>query len=393
MKKCFLLFCIFISLGLSNEIAQKQKDIKENERIVKQLSKKLEDLASEILDNEKNLKKIASEINTLSNKTSKLESSVKIQIKALEQLNNQNKDLLKNKNTIESKLIDLIAKDFAYDLAIPQNYIESEDSIIALEVVSNLDKIFNEEFRKISKDYEDVTKKIEEKQNQISTININLKEYKKQIDELKNLRKKQEMEIAKQKTDKEIYTRKLSSLQEQQQELRKTLSQLKIIKEKEDEKKIAQKQEKNKPKDTSKQQAGTSFQTSSVKRYSGEKTIAPLESYSVKQKFGNYVDPIYNIKIYNENVVLKSTTPDAAVKNVLDGKVVFAKSTPTLKKVVIVENKDGIHTIYAHLDKIAPGVKVGRNIKKGYIIGRVESDLTFEVTQKNYHINPLEMIR
>lgn len=393
MKKCFLLFCVFISLGFSNEIVQKQKDIKENERIVKQLSKKLEDLASEILDNEKNLKKIASEINTLSNKTSKLESSVKIQIKALEQLNNQNKDLLKNKNTIESKLIDLIAKDFAYDLAIPQNYIESEDSIIALEVVSNLDKIFNEEFRKISKDYEDVTKKIEEKQNQISTINTNLKEYKKQIDELKNLRKKQEMEIAKQKTDKEIYTRKLSSLQEQQQELRKTLSQLKIIKEKEDEKKIAQKQEKNKPKDTSKQQAGTSFQTSSVKRYSGEKTIAPLESYSVKQKFGNYVDPIYNIKIYNENVVLKSTTPDAAVKNVLDGKVVFAKSTPTLKKVVIVENKDGIHTIYAHLDKIAPGVKVGRNIKKGYIIGRVESDLTFEVTQKNYHINPLEMIR
>lgn len=393
MKKCFLLFCIFISLGFSNEIAQKQKDIKENERIVKQLSKKLEDLASEILDNEKNLKKIASEINTLSNKTLKLESSVKIQIKALEQLNNQNKDLLKNKNTIESKLIDLIAKDFAYDLAIPQNYIESEDSIIALEVVSNLDKIFNEEFRKISKDYEDVTKKIEEKQNQISTINTNLKEYKKQIDELKNLRKKQEMEIAKQKTDKEIYTRKLSSLQEQQQELRKTLSQLKIIKEKEDEKKIAQKQEKNKPKDTSKQQAGTSFQTSSVKRYSGEKTIAPLESYNVKQKFGNYVDPIYNIKIYNENVVLKSTTPDAAVKNVLDGKVVFAKSTPTLKKVVIVENKDGIHTIYAHLDKIAPGVKVGRNIKKGYIIGRVESDLTFEVTQKNYHINPLEMIR
>ncbi|TXE86248.1 peptidoglycan DD-metalloendopeptidase family protein [Campylobacter volucris] len=393
MKKCFLLFCVFISLGFSNEIEQKQKDIKENERIVKQLSKKLEDLASEILDNEKNLKKIASEISVLNNKTSKLESSVKIQIKALEQLNNQNKDLLKNKNTIEGKLIDLIAKDFAYDLAIPQNYIESEDSIIALEVVSNLDKIFNEEFRKISKDYEDITKKIEEKQNQISIINANLKEYKIQIDELKNLRKKQEMEIAKQKTDKEIYTRKLSSLQEQQQELRKTLSQLKIIKEKEDEKKIAQKQEKNESKDNSKQQIGMSFQTSNVKRYIGEKTIAPLDSYSVKQKFGNYIDPIYNIKIYNENVVLKSTTPDAAVKNVLDGKVVFAKATPTLKKVVIIENKDGIHTIYAHLDKIAPGVKVGRNIKKGYIIGRVESDLTFEVTQKNYHINPLEMIR
>ncbi|MCV3392669.1 peptidoglycan DD-metalloendopeptidase family protein [Campylobacter sp. IFREMER_LSEM_CL2101] len=391
MKKCFLLFLFSFSVLFANEIAQKQKDIKENERIVKQLSKKLEDLASEILDNEKNLKKIASEISTLTSKTSKLESSVKTQIKALEQLNAQNKDLLQNKNKIEGKIIDLIAKDFAYDLAIPKNYIESEDSIIALELVGVLDKIFKEEFYQISKDYEDISKKIEEKQTQITTINSNLKVYKDQIDELRNLRKKQEQEIAKQKTDKEIYTRKLSNLQVQQQELRKTLNKLKIIKEKEEEK-LAQKKEDKKPNSNIKQ-VGSSYQTSSVKRYSGPKTIAPLESYTVKQKFGNYIDPIYNIKIYNENVVLKSDSANAAVRNVLDGKVVFAKATPTLKQVVIVENKDGIHTIYAHLDKIAPGVKVGRNIKKGYIIGRVESDLTFEVTQKNFHINPLEMIK
>ncbi|EII1347435.1 peptidoglycan DD-metalloendopeptidase family protein [Campylobacter lari] len=391
MKKCFLLFLFSFSVLFANEIAQKQKDIKENERIVKQLSKKLEDLASEILDNEKKLKKIALEISTLTSKTSKLESSVKTQIKALEQLNAQNKDLLQNKNKIEGKIIDLIAKDFAYDLAIPKNYIESEDSIIALELVGVLDKIFKEEFYQISKDYENISKKIEEKQTQITTINNNLKAYKDQIDELKNLRKKQEQEIAKQKTDKEIYTRKLSNLQAQQQELRKTLNNLKIIKEKEEEK-LAQKKEDKKPNSNVKQ-VGSSYQTSSVKRYSGPRTIAPLESYTVKQKFGNYVDPIYNIKIYNENVVLKSDSANAAVRNVLDGKVVFAKATPTLKKVVIVENKDGIHTIYAHLDKIAPGVKVGRNIKKGYIIGRVESDLTFEVTQKNFHINPLEMIK
>ncbi|EGK8096964.1 peptidoglycan DD-metalloendopeptidase family protein [Campylobacter lari] len=391
MKKCFLLFLFSFSVLFANEIAQKQKDIKENERIVKQLSKKLEDLASEILDNEKNLKKIASEISILTSKTSKLESSVKTQIKALDQLNAQNKDLLQNKNKIEGKIIDLIAKDFAYDLAIPKNYIESEDSIIALELVGVLDKIFKEEFYQISKDYEDISKKIEEKQTQITTINSNLKVYKDQIDELRNLRKKQEQEIAKQKTDKEIYTRKLSNLQAQQQELRKTLNKLKIIKEKEEEK-LAQKKEDKKPNSNIKQ-VGSSYQTSSVKRYSGPKTIAPLESYTVKQKFGNYIDPIYNIKIYNENVVLKSDSANAAVRNVLDGKVVFAKATPTLKQVVIVENKDGIHTIYAHLDKIAPGVKVGRNIKKGYIIGRVESDLTFEVTQKNFHINPLEMIK
>ena len=77
---------------------------------------------------------------------------------------------------------------------------------------------------------------------------------------------------------------------------------------------------------------GGGYQTSSVKRYSGARTIAPLDSYSVKQKFGNYVDPIYNIKIFNESVILRSSTPDAKVKSVLNGKVVFAKATPMLEK-------------------------------------------------------------
>ena len=137
---------------------------------------------------------------------------------------------------------------------------------------------------------------------------------------------------------------------------------------------------------------GTSYQAGNVKRYSGSKTIAPLDKFSVKQKFGDYVDPVYNIKIFNESVVLRSATTDARVKNVLAGTIVFAKETPVLDKVVIVENGNGIHTIYAHLDKIAPTIKVGQKVKKGYVIGRVKQDLTFEVTQKNYHINPLELI-
>ena len=140
------------------------------------------------------------------------------------------------------------------------------------------------------------------------------------------------------------------------------------------------------------QPMGGGYQTSSVKKYSGEKTIAPLDSYTVKQKFGNYVDPIYNIKIFNESVTLRSTTPDAKVKSVLNGKVVFAKATPMLENVVIIENENGIHTIYAHLSQIAPTVKVGSVVQKGYVIGRVRNDLTFEVTQRNYHIDPLEMI-
>lgn len=151
------------------------------------------------------------------------------------------------------------------------------------------------------------------------------------------------------------------------------------------------------PSDTSGQkvtvrQIGSSYQDSKVKRYSGAKTIAPLDAFEVQQAFGNYTDPIYNIKIFNESVVLRSKTPQATVKNVLSGKVVYAKETNMLDHVVIVENSNGIHTIYAHMTQIAPTIKVGKKIKKGYVIGRIDQDLTFEVTQKNFHINPLELI-
>ena len=119
---------------------------------------------------------------------------------------------------------------------------------------------------------------------------------------------------------------------------------------------------------------------------------APLNGAYLKRKFGNYNDPVYNIKLFNENIVLGSNSGDTQVKAVLPGKVVFAKETAVLDKVVILEHSGGIHTIYAHLNQIPPTVRVGSNVKKGYIIGRIGSDLTFEVTQQNYHINPLDLI-
>jgi murein DD-endopeptidase MepM/ murein hydrolase activator NlpD len=110
------------------------------------------------------------------------------------------------------------------------------------------------------------------------------------------------------------------------------------------------------------------------------------------KKFGPYTDPIYNIKIFNESVSLKPKIANAKVKNVLNGKVILAQNTALLDNVVIVEHSDGMHTIYAHLDQIAPTVEKGKKIRKGSVIGRVKDELMFEVTQKNYHIDPMDLI-
>ncbi|MCR2108488.1 peptidoglycan DD-metalloendopeptidase family protein [Campylobacter upsaliensis] len=391
MRKLFL-FSLFSLLLFANGIAEKTKDLKENERIQQQLSKKLEDLAQDILSGEKNLKNLSEQINTLSSQTSKLEANIKVQNKELNILNNQNKELLKIKSLMESKLISLMAKDFAYDLPIPEGYIEGEESFMAFELLESLDKVLSEEISKLSKDYEGVNLLIENKQKQIEQIRLNLKNYNEQLKELQSLKNRQIKEINQQKTDRQIYAKKLDNLKAQQEELRATLDELKIIDKKEQVKK--QKEETSKLTNNNQKirQIGSSYQGSSVKRYTGKKTIAPLDSFTIKQKFGNYVDPIYNIKIFNENVVLRSKKADATVKSVLDGRVVFAKNTTMLQRVVIIEHNDGIHTIYAHLDKIAPNIKVGKRVKKGAVVGRIKDDLTFEVTQKHFHINPLELI-
>lgn len=391
MRKLFL-FSLFSLLLFANGIAEKTKDLKENERIQQQLSKKLEDLAQDILSGEKNLKNLSEQINTLSSQTNKLEANIKVQNKELNTLNNQNKELLRIKSLMESKLISLMAKDFAYDLPIPEGYIEGEESFMAFELLGSLDKVLSEEISKLSKDYEGVNLLIENKQKQIEQIRLNLKNYNEQLKELQSLKNRQIKEINQQKTDRQIYAKKLDNLKAQQEELRATLDELKIIDKKEQVKK--QKEETSKLTNNNQKirQIGSSYQGSSVKRYTGKKTIAPLDSFTIKQKFGNYVDPIYNIKIFNENVVLRSKKADATVKSVLDGRVVFAKNTTMLQRVVIIEHNDGIHTIYAHLDKIAPNIKVGKRVKKGAVVGRIKDDLTFEVTQKNFHINPLELI-
>ncbi|MCH3853897.1 peptidase M23, partial [Campylobacter jejuni] len=91
-----------------------------------------------------------------------------------------------------------------------------------------LDKILQDEIFKLSKDYEDISKLIDDKQEQIKKINEDLKDYNTQLAKLQNLRQKQVSEIKKQKTDRAIYAKKLENLQDQQDELRKTLNQLKI---------------------------------------------------------------------------------------------------------------------------------------------------------------------
>ena len=94
---------------------------------------------------------------------------------------------------------------------------------------------------------------------------------------------------------------------------------------------------------------GSSYQSTKGGRYTGKKVPGPLDSFRVVKQFGPYTDPIYKIKIHNDSVTLRSNNPDALVKNIMDGKVVFAKEVAALGNVVIVQHDGNLHSIYAHL--------------------------------------------
>ena len=387
----------------TQKIDEKAKTLQEKLQTEKQIHGKLQDIASDIVNEEKDIEKIKDKIEDLSKNINESQETVTRKYEYLDKLTKDTQQLSTQKKDLEQKIIKIIAEDFSFYLVSDSDYLDNEDGILVDEVLQKMDTIMRKEFGKLSSDYKQVNDQISSQSQEIKTIHGEIQSAKSKKDELVSLEKKRESSILALNTKKEGYKKQLDDIQKERDEIRTTLEQLKIIKVQEETKLLAEKnakkdRERDKDKgpsnvgDSGIRQIGSSYQNSNVKKYVGERTIAPLDSYSVKRKFGDYVDPIYKIKIFNESVVLASSSPDTTVKSVLNGKVIFAKDTASMEKVVIIENGDEIHTIYAHLSKIAPTIQVGQKIKKGYVIGRVDNDLTFEVTQKNFHIDPLELI-
>lgn len=412
MKKIALFLLIFSYIFADQstkdkiELTSKNIAVKKSEE--KNLSKKIDELGSLIVKESAELKKTNAQIDEITGLVVNLSQKYKDEATKLDELNKQTDDLVKIKLELEKKITDLIVEDFSFNL-IQDGDVKTYESLISNEVFASLSDVFRKDIANLVITHDEASKTIDKKNKEILDLEKNLKEYSAKKEELSNAQKKQKKLVENLNKNKEDYIQKLINTQKQSEALASTLEELKIIDDKEEKEKARKIAQKNVQKqevqpeilkrdkrvediDKKVKLYGSSYKESRVKKYVGSKTISPLKNAFVKRKFGNFIDPVYDIKIFNESVILSSNTQNAQVYNVLDGKVIFAKSTPVLDNVIIVENKNGIHTIYANLSQIAPTIKNGSVIKKGYSIGRVKSDLTFEVTQKNFHINPLELI-
>lgn len=139
---------------------------------------------------------------------------------------------------------------------------------------------------------------------------------------------------------------------------------------------------------------GSSTKGIKISKYNGPKSFAPIKAYEIVKKFGKYYDKVYKMELFNESVAMKTKYPDAKVYSIFRGQVVYVKeNSGLLENVVIVKHKNNLHTIYSHLDKISPTIKVGKWIPKGYVVGRINDTLYFQATKNSQYIDPQNLFK
>ena len=420
MKNFFLFLSILavslFALDKNSNLSQIKQDININQKKIQkkedeknQINNLLQKLGNKINQTNQQIKKLDIEIVAVQNSISNNQDKNSDQEKLLLSLQNILASLQKQKQEIREKITKILINDLAFIMILNHENPISPDDIILQEIFKNLNKTSQQKISQLSSEEKILESKIAQTQEAITILGnrITLQQNKKKY--LQKILKDQKNLIANFQRDLQTYNQKLKQIDAERKKLDSLLSRLNIIKQTK-EKEIAEAERQRQLAEKEKQsnqsnvaiaipqgpinvkQVANSYQELSTAKYKGQKTIAPIDSYEVEQKFGTYFDPVYRLKVFNESVILNSKVQNAPVKSIFDGKIVYAKEIPLLKKVIIIENQNGIHTIYSQLDKIAPTIRVGLKIQKGYIIGRVTQKLSFEITQKDKHIDPLEVI-
>ncbi len=375
---------------IAKDIQHKETLLKKTHEEKNQLNSRLSSLGEAIHSKELQKAEIERQMAALKKSLEKNRNESLAQEKVLTNYRKSLDHLQKQRSFLQKRVFDTLLQDFLFSQALKEQNLASSNDVILQVAFENLHQSTLSKMSQLSQEEKDLNAQALKVKNSIQKISSVIDEQKTREVTLKSLQTEQDKLILSMQKDYAIYNQRLTLLEKERQNLNALLKRLNIIKQnKENEERISLKKSSQA---LEVKQVASSYQNINTTSYNGPKTIAPLNDYEVVQKFGPYIDPVYNLKIFSESITLVSKTPNALVRNVLDGKIVFAKEINMLKKVVIIEHKNGIRTIYSQLDKIAPTIKSGMRIQKGYVLGRIDQRLGFEVTMKEKHINPLELI-
>ncbi len=408
VRFCLLLILPLLLLGRSDiddRIQATSKQLNTFDREYSTLHSKMARTAKAILQQKKEILEQQRHLKELLFELSLNEESYENNKVELKELKTSQSSLNEEQNAIEQKLVFAVARNVSLGMMLDDRRTVSAEGMMTEAVLKQMAKQVKAEINSLNSAFEENTKRIAALELRMVTLEGVIASIEAKRKEVEQTQKENKRALAKLEKDEKAYAASIEKLLDRQDALKQTLAQLNIIKS-DEARKAREAEEARRQRAALRQRAsnvpteelpkvkqrGSSYKKIKTKDYRGAKTIAPIDDYLLVKKFGPYTDPIYNIKIFNESVSLKPKIANAKVKNVLNGKVILAQNTALLDNVVIVEHSDGMHTIYAHLDQIAPTVEKGKKIRKGSVIGRVKDELMFEVTQKNYHIDPMELI-
>jgi murein DD-endopeptidase MepM/ murein hydrolase activator NlpD len=392
---------------IDERIQSTASELKNTKQIYSSLNAKLAETATKIAQQRQVIGVQQEHINALSAQLetkSTLYQSSKMSLSALQA---QQITIAKTQNDIEQKLVRAIAKNTSLSSIITDDRAKDANALITEEIFKLHRKQIAQEIQQLTHAFTSNNTKIASLSHQTTQLKQTIALIDQQKETVVATKQENEKTVALLNKEKETYKRSLERILDQQRSLQNTLASLNIIKRQQSviqrpkvpPRMVVVKQtiikEGKKVVSTKTVQETPPPQMDTPSRsaqYSGEKGIPPLDSYSVTRTFGPYTDPVYGIKSYSESVFLRPTEVDAKVKAIFNGKVILAKSTAMLQNLIIIEHDNGLHTIYAHLESIAPTVSVGQRIKQGAVIGRVSNSLLFEITQRNAHINPMQVI-
>ncbi|MCI7765671.1 peptidoglycan DD-metalloendopeptidase family protein [Helicobacter sp.] len=404
MLRLFFVFLCLIQLQANQEINQKiskNKTALENQKKKEaQVNQKLQELGKEVNKQKEELSTIENIIKESETNISKNKQEYSKKETLIKTLSSNQESLYQKRKDIELAIIDLVAKDISFAILLNDFQPESIRDLITEESFKVLNNTTKKELANLSQQQTQIIQDLKTLQKEIAQLQSFIDLENKKRANLKDLQAKQKKVLNAYQKEIDKYNQELQQITKERDSLQEILVQLNILKSQEEEKRkkreeLAKTENTTTPKSTQSdfdvRQVASSYHNISTTKYKGAKTIAPLDNFKIDKRFGPYYDPVYKMKVFNESITLISTGDDK-VKSVLDGKVIFAKDTPILKKVIIIEHQNNMHTIYAQLDKIAPTIKPGSIVKKGYTIGRINNALKFEVTLKDKHIDPLELI-
>ena len=401
----FLIPIFIFASTIDKKIAQNQKSLDSSKKNKDNTTVKIKEIADKIEASNTNLSKLEEDIIKINEDIEQHQKLLESSQSKLNNLQAKSSDLIKEKNSSEEEIINTIVEQFSTSLALQLASKESLQELIDNEMFNLLSTNAKQKVLKLNENYNRLTENTKANQQEINKLNSYIKDRLKTKENYKALQIKHTKSLENLEKEHKLYQAELKKVIEQQDSLSKILSDLKIVKQQELKKAQEEKEDNQQAQTTNVRnqkyakdlnldvkKVGSSTDGVQIVKYKGAKTIAPLKSFKIVKNFGTYYDPVYKIKLFNESVVLQSNEKDSKVVAVLNGKIVYAKKNAgMLENVVIIQHEGGIHTVYSHLDDIAPTLVVGKWVQKGSVVGRVNENLTFQVTKDSSHIDPKDL--